>query len=390
MGADRPLVTVVMPVFDGMRWLGATVASVAAQHGVRLQLLAIDDGSGDGSGAFLRREGWTVLETARTGPNAARVAALARAEGELVALLDQDDLWHPEHLTLATATLAARPTAPAAIGPRRMFDADGPPPRLGAARSGPASFDPWAAYPVNLIDAPSMAVIRRDALVAAGGWPSDRPLGADSLAWWRLSAAAPFAVLPRRTVGVRRSPESLSAVRRGRPLEYLRHLERAARDALAARPEAERPALDATGSAILAALSGLVAATLEGRGVATEADALERSLATAPGPLVTVAVGFLGWLVGPALRNPPDRGPAPDPLEVLVDTWPASAPRTRAAAWRAFGAIAGPGRAVRSALHSPWRPGRLAVAAAACARAGADRLGRDPDPLSLRFPTAVP
>lgn len=385
MREERPLVTVVMPVFDGMRWLGTTTASIAAQRGVRLQLLAIDDGSGDGSGAFLRQEGWTVLETSRAGPNAARVAALAQAEGEFVALLDQDDLWHEEHLTIATATLAARPTAPAAIGPRRMFEADGPPPRLGTARSGPATFDPWATYPVNLIDAPSMAVIRREALVGSGGWPSDRPLGADSLAWWRLSATAPFAVLHRRTVGVRRTRESLSAVRRGRPLEYLRHLERAAHDALASRTEAERDSLKSRGSAIFAALAGLVAATFEGRCVATEAVAFERSLETAPGALVTVAVGFFGWLVAPALGHPDG---ILDPIESLIDTWPESAPRTRAAALRTFGAIAGPRRAVRSALHNPLRPGRLVTAAAACAHTCADRLGRNADPLSLRFPTA--
>jgi hypothetical protein len=388
MGEDRPLVTVVMPVFDGMRWLGATAASVAAQRGVRLQRMAIDDGSGDGSGEFLRRAGWTVLETARTGPNVARRVALEQAQGDLVAMLDQDDLWHPDHLALANAALRDRPTAPAAVGPRLTFGDTVPPPRLGGARRGPGSFDPWAAYPINLIDAPSMVVIRREALTAAGGWPADRPLGADSLAWWRLSAAAPFAVLASRTVGVRRSPESLSAVRRERPLEYLRHLTRAAHDALDARPEAERPRLDATGSAILAALGGLAAATLDVRSVAAEAAALERSLAGSAAPLVVAAVGFLGWLVGPALRSP--RYDGRDPVELLLETWPAAAPRTRAEARRALGAIVGSPRAFRSALRGPLRPGRLALAAAACAHAFAGRMGRVSDPLSLRFPPPIP
>ncbi|MEI6637556.1 MAG: glycosyltransferase family A protein, partial [Planctomycetota bacterium] len=147
MGYSETLVTVVMPVFDGLPWLEETIASVAAQRGVRMQRIAIDDGSTDGSADLLRRRGWTVLSTNRAGPNVARARACTVAEGDVVAFLDQDDIWHPDHLALAVGTLGAIPAASAAVAPRIPFFGRHRP-RLGGRRNGPPMFDPWAVYPV--------------------------------------------------------------------------------------------------------------------------------------------------------------------------------------------------------------------------------------------------
>ena len=166
------LVTVVMPVRDGGAWLAETVRAVAAQRGVRLQCIAVDDGSTDGSATLLRRHGWTVLATDGVGPNIARARGLTVAAGDMIAFLDQDDVWHPDHLALGSRMLEAVPEAPAVVARRVAFRGRCPP--LGGRRLGPPTFDPWAVYPINVIDAPSMVLVRRGPLESAGGWPADR------------------------------------------------------------------------------------------------------------------------------------------------------------------------------------------------------------------------
>ena len=384
MGRSDTLVTVVMPVFNGLPWLEETVLSVAAQRGVRVQRIAVDDGSTDGSTDLLRRHGWKVLSTDRVGPNVARALACADAEGDLIAFLDQDDLWHPDHLGVAAGTLEAMPSATTAVAPRIPFFGRSRP-RLGGLRHGPPTFDPWAVYPVSLIDTPSMAVVRRAALEAVGGWPEDRPLGSDPLLWWRLSVEGPLAVMPRRTVGVRRSERSLSAVSRGRPLDYLDHLRIAAIDALARVPVGVGPGFGANGDRILAAVTGIVAAVIDHGDVTPAARDLEAALSESCDATVVATVGFCGWLVTPHLRRPPSAGS--DPVATVIDTWPATASRTRTAALRMVAAAAGPLRTTGLALRSPCSSRRVAVAAAAFAFAGATRLGRVADPLDLRFDT---
>ena len=383
MGYSEALVTVVMPVFDGLPWLEETIAAVASQRGVRMQRIAVDDGSIDGSADLLRRRGWTVLSTSRAGPNVARARACAVAEGDVVAFLDQDDVWHPDHLALALGTLGAIPAATTAVAPRIPFFGRHRP-RLGGRRNGPPTFDPWAVYPVNLIDTPSMAVVRRPALEAVGGWPADRPLGSDPLLWWRLSAGGPLAVMPRRTVGVRRSEHSLSAVSRSRPLNYLDHLRTAATDALVHAPIGASEELAASGDRILTAVTGIVAAVIgDGDGdVARAARDLEAALSESSEAMVVATVGFCGWLMAPHLRRP--RSARIDPVATVVDNWPAAASRTRTAALRMVAAVAGPRRTTGLALRPSCTPRRLAVAATAWAFAGAKCFGRVADPLDLR------
>jgi hypothetical protein len=382
MGYSEILVTVVMPVFDGLPWLEETIAAVSSQRGVRMQRIAVDDGSIDGSADLLRRRGWTVMSTNRAGPNVARARACAVAEGDVVAFLDQDDVWHPDHLALALGTLGAIPAARAAVAPRIPFFGRHRP-RLGGRRNGPPTFDPWAVYPVSLIDTPSMAVVRRPALEAVGGWPADRPLGSDPLLWWRLSAGSPVAVMPRRTVGVRRSEHSLSAVSRSRPLDYLDHLRVAAMDALVHAPIGAREELAASGDRILVAVAGIVAAVIDGGAVAAAAQHLEAALSESSDAMVVATVGFCGWLMAPHLRRLRTAGV--DPVATVIDTWPAAASRTRTAALRMVAAVAGPSRTTRLALRPPCSPQRIAVAAAAWAFACADWWGRVADPLDLRF-----
>ena len=102
--------TVVMPCHNGAQFLGAAVQSVLAQSWPQIQLLVVDDGSSDGSGAILAsirraQASVRVLTQNHKGAYSARNRALRLAEGELVAFLDADDLWSPQFLETMTNEL---------------------------------------------------------------------------------------------------------------------------------------------------------------------------------------------------------------------------------------------------------------------------------------------
>jgi cellulose synthase/poly-beta-1,6-N-acetylglucosamine synthase-like glycosyltransferase len=80
--------------------LAEAVASVQAQTMQPLEHVVVDDGSFSVEVGHAR-----VLHVSRRGLGAARNAGLQDARGEAVALLDDDDLWHPEHLELCWAEM---------------------------------------------------------------------------------------------------------------------------------------------------------------------------------------------------------------------------------------------------------------------------------------------
>ena len=115
-----PLVSVVMPVFNGERFLESAVASVLAQEYEPLELVAVNDGSTDGSGAILDRlaamdRRVRVVTQENRGHAGAMNAALEHARGEFVAVLDCDDEALPGRLDAQVAALQADPSL-AAVG----------------------------------------------------------------------------------------------------------------------------------------------------------------------------------------------------------------------------------------------------------------------------------
>ena len=206
-----------MPVRDAAPWLAASLRSLTRQRVRDLEIVAVDDGSTDGSGAWLDRAAAAeprlrVVHTPPLGLPAALATALALARAPLIARHDADDLTHRDRLALQHAYLAAHPRV-SVVGCRvRLFP--------GAAAG--AGMRRWAAWHNGLltheamarealIDSPlahGTALLRRAALARAGGWqehgwPEDLDL------WLRmLERGAVFAKLPRILYAWRQHPQS--------------------------------------------------------------------------------------------------------------------------------------------------------------------------------------
>jgi glycosyltransferase involved in cell wall biosynthesis len=106
-----PLVSCVVPVYNGERYLAEALDSILGQTHRPLQVLVADDGSTDGTAAVAAAYGERVvlLRQANAGPAAARNLGLGAALGEYVAFLDADDLWDPRKLERQLARFRARP-----------------------------------------------------------------------------------------------------------------------------------------------------------------------------------------------------------------------------------------------------------------------------------------
>jgi glycosyltransferase involved in cell wall biosynthesis len=118
-----PLVSCIVPVFNGERYLQQALDSVLEQTYTPLELIVSDDGSTDGTRAVVDAYGDSVryLHQPNGGHAAARNLGLSIAQGEFVAFLDADDLWHPEKIERQVARLRGRPTVDACVTFVRNF-----------------------------------------------------------------------------------------------------------------------------------------------------------------------------------------------------------------------------------------------------------------------------
>ncbi len=93
--SEQPLISVVIPVYNGARFLPEAVSSVLAQDYPNLEIIVVDDGSTDNIAQVVDELGVDVRFYQRTnqGPGAARNFGIMDASGTFIAFLDVDDLW---------------------------------------------------------------------------------------------------------------------------------------------------------------------------------------------------------------------------------------------------------------------------------------------------------
>lgn len=117
-----PPVSVIIPVYNGRRFLGDALRSVVQQEYPGLEVLVVDDGSTDGSAQVATAfAGVRCLSQSNQGPGAARNAGIEQASGEIIALLDQDDEWASGKLRAQVAALVADPGLDLSLSHTRTF-----------------------------------------------------------------------------------------------------------------------------------------------------------------------------------------------------------------------------------------------------------------------------
>jgi glycosyltransferase involved in cell wall biosynthesis len=117
MSIERPLVSVVIPVSNGERFVLEAIESVRRQGHQPLEIVVVDDGSTDGTAALIReRPDVRYIHQANLGPAAARNRGLEAARGEVIGFVDADDLWPPDKLAIQLPRLLADPDLGVVLG----------------------------------------------------------------------------------------------------------------------------------------------------------------------------------------------------------------------------------------------------------------------------------
>jgi glycosyltransferase involved in cell wall biosynthesis len=118
----EPLVSVVMPVRDGARFLREAIESVLDQSHPRVELVVVDDGSTDDSAQIARSFGERLLcvSAPPRGAGAARNHGVDLATGEFLAFIDADDLWPRTRLAVMLDAFRRRPQPDLVFG-RQLF-----------------------------------------------------------------------------------------------------------------------------------------------------------------------------------------------------------------------------------------------------------------------------
>lgn len=208
-----PLVSVIIPVYNGEQTIEQTVDSVLRQSWTDFELIVVDDGSEDGTRTRLGRisdDRLQVLSGAHAGANACRNRGLFRASGEYVAFLDADDLWTSDKLEAQLRALQAHPEAAVAYSWTDRIDAAGQFLRRGGyiSVSGDVLAD---LLLINFLESGSNPLIRRQAAIAVGGFDPSLPACQDWDMWLRLAAKSRFVCVRQPQVLYRVSPRSVSS-----------------------------------------------------------------------------------------------------------------------------------------------------------------------------------
>jgi glycosyltransferase involved in cell wall biosynthesis len=107
---SRPLVSVILPVFNGECYVSQAIESVLSQHYVQSELIVVDDGSLDNSASIARSyKEVHVLHQHNQGVAVARNSGITAARGTFIAFIDQDDLWSPNKLNVQVHYLMKNP-----------------------------------------------------------------------------------------------------------------------------------------------------------------------------------------------------------------------------------------------------------------------------------------
>lgn len=187
---EQPLVSVIIPVYNGARFLRACLESVFAQTYRPIEVIVVDDGSTDDSGSIAQSfPEVRYIQQTNQGVAAARNSGIEAARGEFYAFLDQDDLWKPEKLKLQIEYLQNHPEIGYTLTQQQFFLEPG------------AALPPWFRKELLAVVHTGWVlgtlVVRRTSFEQIGNFATGYSAANDSDWFFRAKAAEiPMAVVP--------------------------------------------------------------------------------------------------------------------------------------------------------------------------------------------------
>ncbi|MDL2336228.1 MAG: glycosyltransferase family A protein [Pseudomonadota bacterium] len=196
---NAALVSVVMPCFNAARHVAASIASVQAQSLPDWTLIAVDDGSTDGTASVIQQMADPRIQLIRqsnAGVSAARNRALVEIQTPYVAFLDSDDTWAPNFLESMVGALARQDDAVVAYcGWEDLHQ----PPRQPMVHEPPDYEALPDKFMLLLQRCPWVihaALARSDAVRSVGGFDPRFSVAEDYLMWLRMATTGRLIRVP--------------------------------------------------------------------------------------------------------------------------------------------------------------------------------------------------
>lgn len=186
---SQPHVSIVIPVYNGERYIAAAIDSVLTQTYQNFEIIVVDDGSSDSTPEILQQYGDRIRAVYQTnqGVALARNHGIKLAQGEWIAFLDADDTFLPDKLAAQLAFAAERPQLGMIHSGWR---------RVSAAGDLLMVVEPWHDIPRLTLESwvrwkpvlPSAMLFQRSWLEKSGGFDPRFPPAEDTELVLRLSA----------------------------------------------------------------------------------------------------------------------------------------------------------------------------------------------------------
>ena len=209
MSAGVARISVLIPVFDGERYLGEAIESALRQTVMPEEVVVVDDGSRDRSVAVAIEFGARVrlVRQDHGGIGAARNRLLAEAAGEWIAFLDSDDRWAPSAMADHLDVAVARPDADVVSGRVRQFISPELPQTARARLVCPEG-------PISGFQA-GASLVRRSAFFRIGGFRVDLKVG-EFIDWWMRARESGIVAASHEAVVLERRLHENNTGRRNR------------------------------------------------------------------------------------------------------------------------------------------------------------------------------
>jgi len=207
----RTRVSVVIPCYNGSRFLREAIESVLGQTWRAPELVVVNDGSTDDTAAVARSyEQVRYIEQRNQGAPAARNAGMRSSTGEFLVFLDADDRLQPHALAAGVESLRANPEWAFVSGEVRVIAENGSPQYVPTHRPRPG--DPYIQLlRSNYIWTPGVVMYRREIVERANGFMTWAGASADYELNVRLARRFPIGRHRQVILDYRQHPSSMSS-----------------------------------------------------------------------------------------------------------------------------------------------------------------------------------
>lgn len=189
---ESPRVSVIIPTYNRSWCLSEAIDSVLSQTFQDMELIVVDDGSTDETPALLSQYGGhlRVLDHPNQGVSTARNKGIQAAQGNLIALLDSDDLWQPGKLARQVAFFDTHPEA-MICQTEEIWIRRGVRVNPKHRHRKPSGWIFEASLALCLVS-PSAVMMRRELLEEMGSFDESLPACEDYDLWLRVSLRHPI------------------------------------------------------------------------------------------------------------------------------------------------------------------------------------------------------